>query len=153
MQIHTLHSQRGLTLGEMLIYLAALAAVGAYLASVGGGIFGATRIEQAHQELHAAITAAQTYRSIQGSYDDIDVEELVDNGYNLAGFTNGTGENVYGKDLVIAPTTGDADAEFDYGTESSKACNQLKSRIDQLDGIAVAAACAATTHLLEFTIN
>lgn len=152
MQTYNHRYQRGLTLGELMIWLGAFAAVSVVLGVLGAGILSAVRIEQANRELHAAITAAQSYRNIEGSYTGIDVEALVDNGYNLHGFDDGDDENVYGGDLVIAPTTGGADAEFDYETDDSKACEQLESRIEEVSGITVAPACDSNDKL-EFTIN
>ena len=121
-------------------------------ASTVQGILDGGRVEQAHQQLQNAVLTAQKYRAVNGDYQNIDVEELVDNGYVLPGFDDGDDENIFGLDLVITPTTGGADAEFDYETDSSEACEQLESRIAGSSYISVAPACDAANKL-EFTIH
>lgn len=102
-----------------------------------------TRVEQAYQELQPAIIASQSWRTIKGDYDDIDVEELTDAGYTLPGFTDGTAENVYGKDLAIASANSDADAKIDYTTDTDETCEQLLDHLKGASFIAVTPTCTA----------
>lgn len=143
--------ERGFSLLELGVVLIFITVAALFASPRIAELLDGNRLEQAHQQLLQAILAAQSYRAVNGDYTDIDVEELVDNGYVLAGFTDGDDENVYSKDLVISPTTGGADAEFDYETDADEACDQLKERIDGSSYISVAPTC--TTQKLEFTIN
>lgn len=145
-------NERGFTLIEIGAALAFITVAMLVIVPRIEGVLDGVRVEQAHQELQTAILAAQSYRAVEGDYTGIDVEELVDNGYVLPGFDDGTDENVYGEDLVISPTTGGADAEFDYETDSDKACEQIKGRIEGASYISVAPTCDANDKL-EFTIN
>lgn len=146
------HRERGFTLIEIVGALAFTGAAVLLAIPIIQGILGGGRIEQAHQQLQTAIVAAQRYRAVNGDYQNIDVETLVDNGYVLPGFDDGDDENVFGLDLVISPTTGGADAEFDYETDNSEACEQLESRITGASYVSVAPACDASNKL-EFTIR
>ena len=150
----TLSRQRGVTLPELLIYIGVITLIGVFFLARGAGIIGSTRLEQAHQELQAAIIASQIWRSVKGDYTDISVENLVDGGFSLHGFTDGAAENAYGADLIITPATGNGDAEVDYQTDTAPACEQLEVRIVGVPGIKSTPApdCTAA-FLLEFTID
>ncbi len=131
----TMGREEGLTLPEMLVWLGVFAVVGAFIAVQGSGILSGTRLEQANQEVHSVILAAQSWRSLKGNYTGINVKELENNGYNINFELNGNnGVNLYDENVVIRSTAAQ-DAEIRYVTTSEKDCNQLKARIKILPNI------------------
>ena len=127
--------EEGLTLPEMLVWLGVFAVVGSFIAVQGSGILSGTRLEQANQEVHSVILAAQSWRSLKGNYTGINIKELEENGYNINFTLNGNnGVNLYDENVVIISTAAQ-DAEIRYFTTSEKDCNQLKARVEILPNI------------------
>lgn len=145
----------GWTMAEIGFGLIIAAGLAAVVLASGTAILEGNRTQTAIQEVNAAVIAAQSYRAVTGNYEDISVQELVDKGFVLPGFTDdGAGENVYGQDLAIASANSHADANIDYGTDSKPACEQLLLRIkDQPFITGTAPSCNSTTHALDFTIE
>ena len=135
--------EEGLTLPEMLVWLGVFAVVGSFIAVQGSGILSGTRLEQANQEVHSVILAAQSWRSLKGNYTGINIKELEENGYNINFTLNGNnGVNLYDENVVIISTAAQ-DAEIRYVTTSEKDCNQLKARVEILPNI-TGEACDST---------
>ena len=113
----------------MLVWLGVFAVVGSFIAVQGSGILSGTRLEQANQEVHSVILAAQSWRSLKGNYTGINIKELEENGYNINFTLNGNnGVNLYDENVVIISTTAqDADT-----TPRRKKTAQLKTRIEIL---------------------
>ena len=144
----------GWTMAEISIGLIIAAGLAAVVLVAGTALIEGNRTQTAIQEVNNAVIAAQSYRALNGDYQDIEVEELVDKGFVLPGFTgDGTGENVYGKDLVIASANSHADANIDYETDSAEACAQLLLRIEDQPFITGTAPSCSTAHALDFTIE
>ncbi|MDE2727421.1 MAG: hypothetical protein OXI19_05325 [Gemmatimonadota bacterium] len=144
----------GWTLAEIGFGLIVAAGLAAVALAAGTAILEGNRTQQAIQEVNNAVTAAQSYRAVTGDYDGISVEELVDKGFVLPGFTDdGVGENVYGQDLTIASANSDKDANIDYGTDSAEACAQLLLRITDQPFITGTAPSCSTAHALDFTVE
>ena len=140
----TMTREEGLTLPEMLVWLGVFAVVGSFIAVQGSGILSGTRLEQANQEVHSVILAAQSWRSLKGNYTGINIKELEDNGYNINFTLNGNnGVNLYDENVVIASATAQ-DAKITYVTTSEKDCKQLKARVEILPNI-TGEACATVT--------
>ena len=136
--------EEGLTLPEMLVWLGVFAVVGSFIAVQGSGILSGTRLEQANQEVHSVILAAQSWRSLKGNYTGINIKELENNGYNINFELNGNnGVNLYDENVVILSTAAQ-DAEIRYVTTSEKDCKQLKARVEILPNI-TGEACATVT--------
>ncbi len=127
--------EEGLTLPEMLVWLGVFAVVGTFIAVQGSGILSGTRLEQANQEVHSVILAAQSWRSLKGNYTGVNIKQLEDNGYNINFELNGNkGVNLYDEDVQIVSRSAQA-AEVRYVTTSEKDCNQLKARVELLPNI------------------
>lgn len=148
-------SECGISLVELLTWLAVAAIVGGVAVSKFTNILGGTRIEQATSELNELIIAGQSWRRLNGDYTGITVEALVDGGYNLQSYTDGTGENAYGEDIAIAVSAGGADdGLITYTTDGEAACEQLKTRVDLVPGVLAAPVSACSTAgVLTLTIN
>lgn len=146
--------EEGLDYAQIGIGLAIAAGITVIGLAIGTDLFSANRIQQASLQIHNAVVAAQQYRSVTGDYEDIDVEELVDNGFILPGFSDdGTDENVYGLDLVIASADSNANAQIEYETDSAEACAQLLLRFEEQDFITGTPACGATDFKLTFKVD
>ena len=123
--------EEGIDYAQLGWGLAITAGITIFGLAIGTDLFSGSRVQQAALQVHNAVVAAQQYRAVTGDYEDIDVEELVDNGFILPGFADdGAGENVYSKDLVITPQDSNANAQIEYETDSEEACNQLKLRVE-----------------------
>ncbi len=144
--------EEGLTLPEMLVWLGVFAVVGTFIAVQGSGILSGTRLEQANQEVHSVILAAQSWRSLKGSYTGINIKELEDNGYNINFQLNGNnGVNLYDENVIIASSAAQA-AQIRYVTTSEKDCNQLKARVEILPNI-TGETCGSTGNVrLQFEL-
>ncbi len=144
----------GWTMAEIGFGLIIAAGLAAVVLAGGTAILEGNRTQTAIQEVNNAVIAAQSYRAVNGDYEDISVEELVDKGFVLPGFTDdGEGENVYGQDLTIASASSHADANIDYETDSAEACAQLLLRIENQPFITGTAPSCSTAHALDFTIE
>ncbi len=144
--------EEGLTLPEMLVWLGVLAVVGSFIAVQGSGILSGTRLEQANQEAHSVILAAQSWRSLKGNYTGINVKELEENGYNINFTLNGNnGVNLYDENVAIASATAQ-EAEITYVTTSEKDCNQLKTRVELLPGVSSVACGGGNNARLKFSL-
>ncbi len=127
--------EEGLTLPEMLVWLGVFAVIGAFIAVQGSGILSGTRLEQANQEVHSVILAAQSWRSLKGNYTGVTIKKLENNGYNINFELNGNkGVNLYDEDVEIVSSSAQV-AEIRYVTTSGKDCNQLKARVELLPNI------------------
>lgn len=138
----------GITLPEMGAYVGMLALVGLVVVGQQAGLFGGARIEHAYAEIVRVKVAAEAYRSMpsnNGKYTNVDVEELADNGYNVGSLEDGTGENVYGLDVVLAPKNSNTDVELKYTLGSQEACNQMIQRWEDQIGIKGTPTCAAAS--------
>ena len=144
--------EEGLTLPEMLVWLGVFAVVGTFIAVQGSGILSGTRLEQANQEVHSVILAAQSWRSLKGNYTGINIKELEDNGYNINFQLNGNnGVNLYDENVIIASSAAQA-AQIRYVTTSEKDCNQLKARVEILPNI-TGETCSSTGNVrLQFEL-
>lgn len=151
-----MHRDRGVTLPEMGLYVSLLAIVGLFVVGQWGNIQSGVRTEQAYAEIVRVKTAAEAYRSAPaqaGSYADISVEELADNGYNVEPFTDGEAENVYGLDVGIE-SDGDVDATITYEFDVEADCEQLVDRLTGAVGVKGTPSCSGTgPHELEFDIE
>ncbi len=146
----------GVTLPEMGLYVGLLAIVGLFVVGQWGNIQSGVRTEQAYAEVVRVKTAAEAYRSAPaqaGSYADISVEELADNGYNIEPFTDGDGENVYGLDVEVA-SKADVDATITYEFDVEADCEQLVDRLTNGVGVKGTPACSGSgPYELEFDIE
>ena len=147
---------RGVTLPEMGLYVGLLAIVGLFVVGQWGNIQSGVRAEQAYAEIVRVKTAAEAYRSAPaqgGSYANISVEELADNGYNVEPFTDGADENVYGLDVTVVSAS-DVDATITYQFDVEADCEQLVDRLTDAVGVKTTPACSGTgPHELEFNIE
>lgn len=144
--------EEGLTLPEMLVWLGVFAVVGTFIAVQGSGILSGTRLEQANQEVHSVILAAQSWRSLKGNYTGISVKELEDNGYNINFELDGAnGVNLYDEAVEIVSSAAQA-AEIRYVTTAKKDCNQLKARIEILPNITGEVCDTADNTRLKFSL-
>ncbi len=146
-----MRKEKGLTLPEMLVWLGVFAVVGSFVAVTGSGILSGTRLEQANQEVHSVILAAQSWRSLKGNYTGINIKELEDNGYNINFDLNGNnGVNLYDENVVIASSAAQA-AQIRYVTTSDKDCEQLKIRVEILPNI-TGEVCNSGGNRLQFDL-
>ena len=150
-----INNNRGLTLPELLVYLAVLATVGIFIANRAGNVLDGTRLEQAAQEIQTVMVAGQSYRAVEGNYGGLvvatGIETLKDNGYNVREYTDGQGENTYGKDITIAAKgTPPDDAEITYETDTASACEQLRDRVENHSGTSNVVCTAA---ILKFELD
>lgn len=144
--------EEGLTLPEMLVWLGVFAVVGSFIAVQGSGILSGTRLEQANQEVHSVILAAQSWRSLKGNYTGINIKELENNGYNINFELNGNnGVNLYDENVVIVSSSAQV-AEVRYITTSQKDCNQLKARIELLPNITSEVCDSTGSARLKFSL-
>ncbi len=134
-ELMRMRKEEGLTLPEMLVWLGVFAVVGSFVAVQGGGILSGARLEQANQEVHSVVLAAQSWRSLKGNYTGINIKELEENGYNINFSLDGNnGVNLYDENVVIASSAAQA-AQVRYVTASDKDCEQLKIRVEILPNI------------------
>lgn len=147
-------SQLGFTLPELLIYVAVLAVAGVWLASQFGNVSSGANLERAFTEIEKVRTAAVAYRISPrraGSYNGITIASLSSQGYNIRPLSSGTGENVYGNNVVIVAVSGGADAKLTYTTDTASSCQQLIERYTNVNGIKGTPACA--TSVLTVTLD
>ena len=151
-EIMRMRREEGLTLPEMLVWLGVFAVVGTFIAVQGSGILSGTRLEQANQEVHSVILAAQSWRSLKGNYTGINIKELEENGYNVNFELNGNnGVNLYDENVIIVSSSAQA-AEVRYVTTSEKDCNQLKARVEILPNISGEVCDATDSTRLKFEL-
>lgn len=148
------HRQSGLlTLGQALAVIAIGGIIIAFSIPRIEGMYGSTRIEQAFSELNDLIIATQRYRSVVGSYDtNLDIEELVDSGYGLAGYDDGTDENAYNLDITVARRAAGG-ATITYQFDNAPACEQMEARMGNINAVMATPAPACATNTLTFHIN
>ena len=145
--------ETGLTMVEMLVYVAVFAALGLMVATMSSGIFFATAREEAFAEVIAIKGASENYRSAPaqgGLYTSISISELVDNGY-LAIMTTGTNENAYGMDVTVAGASSNTDATITYDTPDEESCNMFEQRMDDATGVKTVT--CSTAGVLTLTIE
>ena len=149
-------AERGVTLPEMGLYVGLLAIVGLFVVGQWGNIQSGVRTEHAYAEVVRVKTAAEAYRSAPaqgGSYADVSLEALAENGYNVEPFTDGDDENVYGLDTDVA-SKGDVDATITYEFDDEADCEQLVDRLTNAVGVKTTPACSgAGPYELEFDIE
>ena len=150
--------QRGVTLPEMGLYVGVLAILGVVVAAGWGNVQAGIRVEQAYGEVIKVMAAAQAYRAApanQGSLSGIGITALVTDGYNVRPFTDGTAENTYGLNIVIAAsgTPAGSDALLTYQTGIQADCLQLIERFTNAPGIKATPAPACATGTLTITIE
>ncbi len=151
-EIMRMRREEGLTLPEMLVWLGVFGVVGTFIAVQGSGILSGTRLEQANQEVHSVILAAQSWRSLKGNYTGINIKELEENGYNINFELSGNnGVNLYDENVVIASSAAQV-AQIRYVTTSEKDCNQLKDRIEVLPNISGEVCNATGNTRLQFQL-
>lgn len=144
--------EEGLTLPEMLVWLGVFAVVGSFIAVQGSGILSGARLEQANQEVHSVILAAQSWRNLKGNYTGVNVMELENNGYNINFELNGNnGVNLYDEGVEIVSTSAQA-AEIRYVTTSEKDCKQLKARVELLPNITGEVCDSTNNARLKFSL-
>ena len=149
--------QKGITLVEVLAVLAIAALFISFALPKINEAFFNTKREQAYSEINDVIIVAQQYRQVNGGYDGLDdIATLVDNGYGLQKWTDGEGENAYGKDVIIVEKSGNA--EVKYGFDDEQGCTQIAARLAQntalseLDADDPGASCD-TSFVLTFEVN
>ena len=144
----------GFSLVEALAVLAVAAIVIAFAIPKIQEMFFNTNVEQAYSESVDLIIAGQRFRSVNGDYTAITVQKLKDEGYGLQKYTDGTGENAYGLDIIIAPKSSNADAEITYQFDAEEACKQIEARVGKIQAVKTVTACAGTgPYTLKFEIN
>lgn len=125
------NNQKGLTLIELLTFAALFAIVGIVFGPRLAGVFSGQEIGTAQVEIDTVMAAGSVYRSApanQGLYTGISVTELNNSGYQVAPFTTGVNQNVFGATVAIASVASNTDATVTYGTEDAQACAQLVER-------------------------
>lgn len=146
-----LTSQKGVSMIEILLWLAVFASVALFAANQFTNVNAGALIERAYAEIEKVRTAAQAYRSSPrraGSYVGISVEVLATQGYNIRPLTNGTGENAYGRNITLVSDNDGADATLTYETGVEEACQQLIERFTNAAGINGTPSCATGTLTL-----
>ena len=143
-----MRNNAGITLPEVGIYVGMLALVGLVVVGQQGGLFAGARIEHAFAEIVRVKVAAEAYRTApknKGKYTGANVGVLADNGYNVGSLETGTGENVYGLDVVLAPKNSNTDIEMKYTLASEEACKQMIQRWEEQVGVKGVPTCASAT--------
>lgn len=150
---HSRDEEAGLTLPELLIYVAILTTISIFVAGQFGNITDSTSVNQAHLEIEKVRGAARSFRSTpgRGDYTGVTIAVLANNGYSIAPFTDGLSENVYDRTISIAPTSSNEDAVITYVTDEDAACNQLIERYTGQGGIVGTPVC--TDESLALTID
>ena len=140
----------GLTLPELLIYVAILATTSIFLATQFANLTAGTQIERGFSEIEKIRAAAIVYRSSprHTNYTGISISSLATGGYNIRPFSDGANENAFGRSVIIAPTQNNADANLTYETDNDTACQQLIERYTDVQGIASTPTCAGDTLTL-----
>lgn len=134
--------QRGLTLLELLIYLATLALVTVFIAEQRENIESGIEKEQAYFEILKLKEAAKVYAVVNGNYTGISMTSLVDGGYNVEPYTDGTNQNVYQLDITIASSSA-RQATITYEFPDEDKCGLAISRANIDDAFFGTPACTA----------
>ncbi len=145
--------ESGFTLIELSVALVVIGIVAIFLAPKITNIFGKTQIELANQELISLVTAAVSYRNLNGNYAGLGTSAttaaqglgvLANNGYYIAPFTgNGNSENAYGAVTSLVEDAAPATATLTYTTDEAAQCNQLIDRVEDMGDVGTPS-CATT---------
>lgn len=140
----------GLTLPELLIYVAILATTSIFLATQFANLTAGTQLERGFTEIEKIRAAAIVYRSSPRhiGYTGVSISALASGGYNIKPFSTGTNENTFGRSVTIMPTQNNTDATLTYETDSDSACQQLIERYTGVQGVVGAPTCASDTFTL-----
>lgn len=147
--------EAGYSIGEILVWSGIFAAGIAAVAAGGYIVTNLMNASFAKREINQIVHAAVSYRKLNGDYASIDIEELVDNGYGLFGFTDGENENTFGEDMTVATHASDADAKITYTFTSDGLCEQTKKWVEETisEYKSTNTSCDGSTHKLDFIIN
>ncbi len=143
--------QSGFSLVELLVYAAIVAVSAVFIANQFDNLRAGGAIERAYAEIEKVRSAAISYRNSprrSGSYADITITLLANQGYNVRPFTDGENENTYGRSITLASADSGADATLTYETDSSEACGQLIERYTGAYGIKGNPSCSTSTLTL-----
>jgi len=146
---------RGISMMELLIWLAVFAGVAVFVSSQATNLFGGATVERAYAEIEKVKTAAETYRRslVQaGLYTNISITRLATRGYNVDPLTTGTNQNTYGLTVAIASAAANTDATLTYELGNVPDCTQMIDRFTGMPGIKTAPACSAA-GLLTMTLE
>ena len=149
--VMTRPAQPGISLVEILVWLAVLAFVGVFAATQFTNIMGGSRLEFAFQEIQKVKAAAENYRMTPaqgGLYTNLSVTRLAARGYNVEPFNTGTNENVYGLNVTLAAANSNTDATLTYQTPAAEDCNQLIDRFTNTTGVKGLPSCTTGTLTL-----
>ena len=128
--------ERGYSLLEMTLAIGAIAVIAVIAFLAFSDTQTSANQTRALGEINSLVASARQYRASfaqGGLYTDIDMEELVNNGYPTGGMqvtgtgATSSGNNAYGLGVTIVPTTGttNADATITYTTPSQEECLAL----------------------------
>lgn len=147
-------SQGGWTIIEIMIG-AGLAISLALIAFSNFGDVAATKAQtDAMTEIQDMRTKVQSWRNAKarrGSTTSIGISQMILDGMALSRYTDGVGQNAYGKDLVLTTAAAGSDWTLSYGTSSVTACTFLEDALTNDSNLVTAPTCAGDT--LSATFN
>lgn len=147
-------SQGGWTIIEIMIG-AGLAISLALIAFSNFGDVASTKAQtDAMTEIQDMRTKVQSWRNAKarrGSTTSIGISQMILDGMSLSRYTDGIGQNAYGKDIGLATAASGSDWTLSYGTASTTACTFLEDALTNDSNLVAAPSCTGDT--LSATFN
>jgi Tfp pilus assembly major pilin PilA len=148
-------AQGGWTIIEIMIG-AGLAISLALIAFSNFGDVASTKAQtDAMTEIQDMRTKVQSWRNAKarrGSTSTIGIGKMIQDGMSLSRYTDGVGQNAYGKDLVLTTAATGSDWTLGYGTASASACKFLEDALTN-DSNLVPGTLSCTGADLSVTFN
>ena len=146
--------QGGWTIIEIMIG-AGLAISLALIAFSNFGDVASTKAQtDAMTEIQDMRTKVQSWRNAKarrGSTSTIGIATMITDGMALSRYTDGVGQNAYGKDIGLSESASGSDWTLSYGTASATACTFLKDALTNDSNLVTPPACAV--DVLSATFN
>jgi Tfp pilus assembly major pilin PilA len=145
-------SQGGWTLIEIMIGAAVAVSLAAVVFSNFGDVVAQKSQTDAMTEIQDMRTKVQSWRSSKsqrGNTTDVSITRMIADGISLSRYTNGTGQNAYGRDIVVS---GDgANWNLLYTAADQPSCTFLLNALANDSNLVTAPSCAGDT--LSATFN